>query len=220
MRNDIFTRSEKELLESIGSSAIFQPGRFIYMEGDPADHIYYIRKGRVRVFQSIASGREVTLDVVGEGRIIGESAFTEGQTRPTCVQAVNEVQMIAISSQELQQYLKSEPSLALHFLQQASNTMDRLCNRLNEQCLLNRYGKVASFLLDLTVHNSPEIGAVDGMIPYTHEHIADSLGLRRTTVTTVLREFEEQGWVKSGYRQVKVLNRDALESYIEQQKNK
>lgn len=219
MKNDIFTNAEKELLEKLGGCVLFQPGQLIYMEGDTADNIYYIRKGRVRVFQSIASGREVTLDVVGEGNIIGESAFVEGRTRPTCIQAVNQVQMISIRISDLLSYFKEDPMLALHFLQQYSDTIDRLSYRLQEQCLLNRYGKVASFLLDLTVVDSPERGTVGGIIPYTHEHMADSLGLRRATVTTVLRDFEEKGWIQSGYGQVKILNRDALENFVEEQKN-
>lgn len=219
MKNDIFTKEEKALLERIGSGMLFQPGQMIYMEGDTADNIYYICKGRVRVFQSIASGREVTLDVVGEGNIIGESAFAEGRKRPTCIQAVNQVQMVSIRILDLLSYFQEDPMLALHFLQQYSDTIDRLSYRLQEQCLLDRYGKVASFLLDLTAVDSPERGTVGGIIPYTHEHMADSLGLRRTTVTTVLRDFEEKGWVQSGYGRVRILNRKALEHFVEEQKN-
>lgn len=220
MKKEIFTDHERELLENIGQKQTFPAGQLIYMEGDVADKIYYIYKGRVRVYQSISSGREVTLDVVGEGSIIGESAFVEGCTRPTCIQAVNTVQLVSCKIADLLPYFGSESSLALHFLQQCSNTMDRLSYRLHEQCLLDRYGKIASFLLDLTVTDSPETGTVGGIVPYTHENLADSLGLSRTTVTAVLRNFDEQGWIKSGYGQIKVIDRAAMIEFVENQKKK
>lgn len=218
MKKEIFTVDEKALLENIGQVLNYHPGQLIYMEGDPADKIFYIRKGRVRVYQSISSGKEVTLDVVGAGNITGESAFLKNQTRPTCIQAVNEVQLVAFRVSELLSYFQKDPEFALHFLQQCSNTMDRLCYRLHEQCLLDRYGKVASFILDLTETDSPATGTVGGVIPYTHENVADSLGLSRTTVTAVLRFFEEKGWLESGYRKVKVLDRQALSHFVEEQK--
>lgn len=220
MKNAVFSAEEKALLEQLGAPLHFQPGEMIYAEGDDAASIYYICRGRVRVFQSIASGREVTLDVVGAGSIIGESAFAAGSTRPTCIQAVNAVQLISIRTADLLPYFSHSPALALHLLQQCSNTIDRLCSRLNEQCLLDRYGKIASFLLDLTVQDSPETGTTGGAIPYTHEHIADSLGLKRSTVTSVLREFAQKGWISAGYRQVAITDRRALELFLEEQKNK
>lgn len=218
MNSEVFTPSEKEILENIGQVLNYQPGQLVYMEGDPADRIYYIRKGRVRVYQSISSGKEVTLDVIGAGNITGESAFVPNRTRPTYIQAVNEVQLVMFRVSEILPYFSKEPEFALHFLQQCSNTMDRLCNRLNEQCLLDRYGKIASFILDLTATDAPEMGTVGGSIPYTHEHLADSLGLSRTTVTAVIRDFEERGWLKSGYRHVKILDRKSLTEFVNEQK--
>lgn len=217
MPHDVFTAEEKKLLEEIGSTLLIQPMQIIYFQGDSANQLFYIRKGRVRVFQNTASGREVTLDVVGAGHIIGESAFSANGLRPACIQAVNEVQLVSFRTERLLPYFQTAPLLALHLLQQCSDTMDGLVRRLQEQCLLDRFGKVASFLLSLTAEGSSEMGTMDGMVPYSHEEIADSLGLNRATVTGVLRRFENNGWLQSGYRWVKVLNRSALEDFVRRQ---
>lgn len=190
----------------------------IYMQEDLADLIYYIVKGRIRVFQNISSGREVTLDVVEAGHIIGESAFLPKALRPTCIQAINAVHLIGFRAADMIPYFQSEPQLALHFLQQCSNTIDRLSLRVHEQCLLDRYGKVASFILDITATNSPDKDTEDGNLPYTHENIADSLGLSRPTVTQVLRRFEQNGWITCGYGHVKVVDRQALALFVRQQR--
>lgn len=212
-------RQMEALLEQTGVEITFRMGQMIYMEGDKADRIYYIRKGRVRVFRNISSGREVTIDVVESGHIFGESAFGGDRTRPTCVQAVNRVGLVSCRVKDLLPHFQREPRFALYLLKLSSHTMDRLTERLHDQCLLDRHGKVAKFILDVTSCDSRDKGTAGGMLPYTHENLADSLGLSRTTVTAVLKGFQEKGWLQGGYKFVKVLDREALEQFVEEQKD-
>ncbi len=213
----MFSKREQELLAEMGAPMSLGPGEMLYFKGDPAEKVFFIQKGRLRVFELTPSGREVTLDVVEAGHIIGESAFVANRLRPACIQAVNDVSLISLRAPELLSRLAGEPELAVHFLQQCSDTMDRLAQRLYQQCLLDRYGKVASFILDLTATDSPEKGTVGGNLPYAHAHIADSLGLNRSTVTGVLRFFENNGWIENGYKRLRVKNRAALEEYVRRQ---
>lgn len=213
-----FTSEEEDLFKRIGVTTTVMPGHFIYLSGDRADRVFYILKGRVRVFENISSGREMTLDVIEAGHIFGESAFVEERERPACVQAVNQVTLVSCRIADLLPHFKKEPLLALHLLQMCSDAMDRLTNRMREQCLLDRYGKVASFILDVTASDSEEKGTAGGILPYTHEDLADSLGLSRSTVSLVLKSFEEKGWLLPGYRQIRILDREALQKFIEMKK--
>ncbi len=220
MDGRVFTREEERVLRDMGIVFTVQPGHLVYMKGDPADRVYYILKGRVRIFENLYSGREMTLDVVESGRIFGESAFAPGNLRPACVQAVNKVILVSFRMTDVLSYFRSRAEFALHFLQLCSNTMDHLTARMEEQCLLDRYGKVASFILDVTEQDSVEKGTAGGVIPYTHEDLSVSLGLNRSTVTMVLKEFEKQGCLERGYGYVKVVDRRALEAVVEGQKDR
>ena len=219
MEKKVFTSEEETILQEIGIKFTAQPEHIIYMKGDAADRIYYILKGRVRIFENLYSGREMTLDVAEAGRIFGESAFAENAVRPACVQAVNKVTLVSFRMTDVLPYFRKNAGFALHFLQLCSNTMDRLTARMEEQCLLDRYGKVASYILDETAPDSAEKGTKGGVLPYTHEELSVSLGLNRSTVTLVLKKFENEGWLERGYRLIKVLDRQALEKVIERQKN-
>ncbi len=219
MKERILTPEEEGLLRNVGVTVTFQPGHLIYLKGDPADRVYYILKGRVRVFENLYSGREMTLDVAGAGRMFGESAFAEHSTRPACVQAVNQVTLVSFRIMDILPYFRSSPGLALHFLQLCSATMDYLVDRMEEQCLLDRYGKVASYILNRTAPDSEDMGTRGGILPYTHEDLSVSLGLNRSTVTQVLKKFKEQGWLERGYGYLRVLDRQALEEVVERQKD-
>lgn len=207
------------MLREAGTVFTVQPGHLIYMKGDPADKVYYILKGRVRIFENLSSGREMTLDVAEAGRIFGESAFAEGNLRPACVQAVNKVTLVSFRMVDILPCFRERTQFALHFLQLCSNTMDHLTVRMEEQCLLDRYGKMASYILDETAPDSVEKGTAGGILPYTHEELSVSLGLNRSTVTMVLKKFEEEGWLERGYGFIKVLDRQALQEVVERQKN-
>ncbi len=218
MAGRVLTQEEEKILRDTGIVFTVQPGHFIYMRGDSADKVYYILKGRVRIFQNLPSGREMTLDVAEAGRIFGESAFMGNGVRPASVQAVNRVTLISFRIGDILPYFRMRGELALHFLQLCSNAMDHLTARMEEQCLLDRYGKVASYILDKTEPDSVEKGAAGGVLPYTHEDLSISLGLNRSTVTMVLKEFEEEGWLERGYRYLRVLNRRGLKEVVERQK--
>lgn len=207
----------EESLKSIGAVTMALPGQHIYFKGDTADRLYYIQKGRVRMYDMTESGRELTVNVLEAGFIFGESAFREGNPRPVSVQAVTRTQLISCRISALLKEMSTNSQLTLALFQMCSDGMDRLTFRMKEQCLLDRYGKTASYILDVTSTESEEKGTMGGVLPYTHEDLANALGLNRSTVTTVLRFFEKKHWIKSGYRYFKILDREALSDLVKQQ---
>ena len=71
MGDRVFTPDEEKVLQDIGIRFTVQPGHLIYLKGDMADKVYYIIKGRVRIFENLYSGRVMTIVVVEAGRIFG-----------------------------------------------------------------------------------------------------------------------------------------------------
>lgn len=212
------TKEECDILNNIGTEIHVPGGQHVYMKGDPADRVYYIEKGRVRIYDNVPSGREITVDVIEAGHIFGESAFCSNRTRPVNIEAVTDVTLVVLRPGILTEHMAKYPSLALHLLQMCSDSMDRLMNRVEEQCLLDRYGKTASYLLDVTAVESEEKGTLGGVVPYTHSQLADSLGLNRTTVTAVLKYFEQKKWISCGYGQIRVTDREKLREFVAEQK--
>jgi len=59
-----------------------------------------------------------------------------------------------------------------------------------------------------------EPGVIDETLPYTHEELGVCLNLNRVTVTRVLKEFRESGYIELGQKKIKVINRRGLETVI------
>ncbi|KAA9005474.1 Crp/Fnr family transcriptional regulator [Paenibacillus spiritus] len=200
--------------QQAGNSMGVRPGERIYMQGDQANRLYLITKGRVRVYCISKEGEELTIEIVEKGRIFGESSFLYEATRQTTVDAVNEVELVSCTLESLSPYLNQSKELTFILFQLLSSTCSHLSHQLKRSNLYNRYEKVASFLLDETVYPNKDKGIRENCIPYSHEELAVCLGLNRVTVTKVLNDFKQRGWIDLQYKKVIILNRAALSEFI------
>lgn len=204
---------KKELFhyfEKAGVKTHYHPQDLIYMQEDEAKALYLITKGRVRVYDIAKNGKEITFDVLDRGRIFGESSFIQNACRPTTVSAVNDVELISCQLEDLYPYLKESPDLTISLLQLMNETCNHITKRLKWAQTYNRYEKVAAFLLDLTSSDNIDKDIIDGVLPYTHQEIADSIGLARVTVTKILNEFAEGGYIAMKYGKIKIVDKNGL----------
>lgn len=210
MENYAFSELELHQLEQAGTVQSFAPDEPICFEGDIANDLYIIRRGRVRVMFHSPNGAEITLSILERGKIFGESSFLTHSAHPTSVVAVNPVELIHCSIDLLLDCLRENCMLTKKLLQLCSNTMNQLSYLVHDLCFLNRYGRVASFLLRETQTENPGKGIAKDFLPYTHEEIGWCIGLDRATVTRVLASFKRQQLLETAYRSIRILDRAAL----------
>lgn len=211
---------KKELFhyfEKAGSKVKYNPQDIIYMQEDDATNLYLITKGRVRVYLLSASGEEMTLEILDQGRIFGESSFIQNSSRPTNVTAITNVELISCQLDNLFPYLSESKELTLSLLQLMSQTCDYLSLQVKKAYTYDRYAKVASFLLEQTQTDNPYKDIFSSCLPYSHDEIASIVGLSRVTVTKVLNEFVDKGYIKIQYKKIYIIpeNKQAFsEKYI------
>ncbi|MCD7918584.1 MAG: Crp/Fnr family transcriptional regulator [Clostridiales bacterium] len=209
-----FTDEELERFSQAGYLRRFARNEMIYLEGDVANTLCIIRRGRVRIMFSTPEGEELTVEIVEKGRLFGESSFLSKSLRPTTVTAVTEVELICCTIPQLIPCLCQNPDILTKLLQHCSETMNHLSYSLHSFRFLNRYQRIASFLLTETGTDNPDKEITGQCLPYTHDEIAMCLGLARPTVSQVLKEFERKGCVRCAYGRVYVLDRAALEQAV------
>lgn len=188
----------------------FQRGSMVYVQGDQAPGIYLICKGRVRMFYTSDSGKEITVQIIGEGQLIGESAFLCHANRDTSVLAVNDVEVIACDIEQIFPYMQKNRELNELILRLLLENYSVLCSQLKRLTVYDSAQRVASYLLDQTECDRKELGIVDNTLPYTHEELAVCLNLHRVTVTKILNRFAEHGWVQLRQKRVRLVDREAL----------
>ena len=155
-----------------------------------------------------SNGKEVTMDILQSGDIFGESAFISPSKRPTTIQAMSDVEVIACYPKHLYPYLQQSQDLLINILQSLSQTCDYLTAMIKRSYTYNRYEKVAAFLLDQMDHYHHQ------EITYSHEEIASLLGLSRVTVTKVLNEFVKEKMILIQYKTIIVKDKNKLYSFL------
>lgn len=200
--------------EQVGQKRFYSQNSIIYMQEEKATDLYLITKGRVRVYSLFKDGREMTIEIVEKGRIFGDSSFIQDATRPVCVSAVSDVELISCSLEAMLPYLSLSPALTKLLFQLLSETCQHLSSLLDRSYFYDRYQKVAVFLLEQTRFTNEDKGIRQNELRYSHEEIGECVGLNRVTVTKILNEFQENHWVLLSYKKITILNRDGLESII------
>ena len=175
--------------EKTGKLTAYQPGETIYFQGESADRLYLVKKGRVRVFYVTKAGKELTFEVIEKGKLIGESSFLSHSVYPVSAAAVNQVELLECDLHGLYAYMEESPQLMYVIIQLLSRTCNHLTEQLRRITLYDRYQKIASFLLHETAYPDRDRGVTDDEIPYTHEELALSLGMNRVTVSKVLSQW-------------------------------
>lgn len=194
-----------DYFKQAGTLIKYQPSDIIYMQEDATNNLYLILKGRVRVFLLSKDGQEITLDIIDKGRIFGESSFLLNTSRPVCVSAIDNVELISCNLETLYPTILESKELTLAIMRLLSSTNDHLTNQVKKAYFYNRHEKIAAFLLEQNKKT----------ISYTHEEIASLTGLNRVTVTKILNDFNQYGWIDLAYRKIIITDRNQLINYLD-----
>ncbi|NLI98613.1 cyclic nucleotide-binding domain-containing protein [bacterium] len=86
------------------------PGEAVYKQGEKGREMYFVRKGRIKIFAT-NWGRETLLSTVDEGGFFGENALIDNMPRPHSAVAIEETELLVINEESFQTILTSNPVL-------------------------------------------------------------------------------------------------------------
>lgn len=179
-----------ELLEA-GQKRLFPKNTIVVHEGEPADTLYLVLEGRLRVYVSGEDGRELELNRLGPGEHFGEMMLG-GRVRTASVRTLSPARLCLVSRGEFQRILAEQPALAFHLIQSLIARVTALTERVRSLALMDVYGRVAKILLDSAVPDG-ELQVVPG--PLSQQQIAERIGSSRSMVNRILRDLGEGGYI-------------------------
>jgi CRP-like cAMP-binding protein len=192
----LFARVAEGDLEQIASHLIerrYPRNTTIVEEGLAGDYMYIIREGRVKVTKLSEDGREKILEFLEAGAFVGEMALLERAPRSASVKTLSAVRLLALSRNDFLSLLRRSPDLALAVI-------EVLCGRLrtqNEQASALSFQRVkdrTKGLLQRLARSEHGEGTLSTPT-LTHQQIADMIGTSRETVTRVVKELKQEGWL-------------------------
>ncbi len=167
-----------------------------FCQGDTADAVYYLQKGRARVTVVSQKGKEATLTLLSAGEFVGESSLAAiAGLRLSTATAVNTCTALKISRNEMIRVMHDEPAFADLFLKFLL-ARKHACTQadLVDQLFNSSEKRLARILLLMAEFGKP--GEPETFIPpVTQETLADMIGTTRSRVSFFMNRFRKLGFI-------------------------
>lgn len=195
-----------KILETLAPTLVYQKGSAVYWQGDTAERLYYLKKGRVKIYMTSENGAEKTLRVQSDGGVFGEAAFFDGRPRVSSAKVLEKSEIVAVSREILSAHIQKHPEFAFSLMQALSERVRLLTAQVDSMAFLQADRRIARFLVETVQDRPPCISCTD-------EELGTLVGASRVTVNRVLRRFARLGWLETRYRQIQILRLDALADF-------
>ena len=200
---------ERQKLIERAKRRTYAAGDVVYQEGDPADSLFLVERGRLAVTVTSADGRELTFAVLGENEVFGELALLSSDGhRATTVRALEATDTLAIHRRDFDHLRQRHRAFTELLIDILSQRVHRLSAQLEEALYLPVQTRILRRLVELA--RSYGHGHGPAVIPLTQEDIAGLAGTARATVNRILRAERNRGTVSLEKRRITVLDLDAL----------
>ena len=193
----------------------FSPGTVIFREGDQSDTCYVVAEGHARALREHGDGRTIALARFGPGDIFGELAMFDDEKRSATVEALDDLQALAILGADFRRLLREHPDIAVKLVISLGRRLRAANERLARQSFQTVQSRVASVLTGLVDQARAE-GAGDGdvLVTATQAEVAQLAGSSRESASRFLAVLERAGIVTQGRGKLTVHDPAALQRYV------
>lgn len=196
-----------ELIVKNGVRMTFKPETIVYNFNDDADGLYYIQSGKIRGFYLNEDGDKENVVVFSDKILFGEDIFASPRKRVLGADTVTQSVVYYINRDTLLNLCMQDRAAMSQLLGLFVKKMVVFLNALNAAQQMTSRKKLAQYLLHM--------GTVsENYLDFSHEKIAELIGTSRGLVTRLLNDFEKEGLIRNGYRNISILRMEGLMDII------
>ena len=184
----------------------FKENQSVQAKGEPADGLYGVLSGEVRVSANTFSGDEIVFTRMLPGQWFGEIALLDGGTRTHDAHTLVESELAILPKQAVMDLCASVPEvyqamvlLLCDHCRQAFTAVDDLLVYSPEQRLAKRLLQRAKDSNRLAIEIS-------------QQELGSLIGISRQSTNKILKSWESKGWIVRVYRGLEIINADALQA--------
>lgn len=177
----------------------YRRGEMIFREGEPAERMFLIGQGRVKLSASSAQGGELLIALVGPGQIFGELAVIDRGPRAMDARAMEDSEVFALSSDVFWTLLETNGALARRLLELMARRLRRADKATQDLVFFDAPTRLARRLLELAEEHGVPTGRGDEVrltVRVTQEEMAQMVGVSRGSVNRLIASFAARGWLE------------------------
>lgn len=201
---------EKKLKDFVDGRHVdnYKKRQRIFSEGNHPIRLYYVQKGKVKVFKINDEGKELIIRIVNEGEFFGYTAMFENSVYKENADALEDSAIATMPRNEFEELLHSHPDVSRKFIKLlASDVTDK-----EEQLLHIAYNSLRRKVADalLSVHKTYHMG-FDGDIHLSRENLAALAGTATESLIRTLTSFKAEHLIEIKDGRITILDYSRLE---------
>jgi CRP-like cAMP-binding protein len=204
-----------ELLRGMSQDAIHQfdsitrttkrpRGEWIFVLGDPANSIYLLREGRVKITTFHEDGHEIVHKIIGPNEIFGDVSTVLGIPRTTSAQVLEASLLCEVCRQDFESLLIAYPEMLLQLLKSVGLRLKKAEAQLLNVVCNDVSTRVREALIDLLTLEPGARSDQPVRIGITQQDLANLIGASRQQTWQVLKELEDSSVLRLTYRSILV----------------
>jgi CRP/FNR family transcriptional regulator len=217
-RVGVFSELGRPELEQVAEVAVprsFAAGEVVFREGDESNTAYVVRSGHARAIRQHSDGRILTLANFGPGEVFGELAMFDSDRRSATIEAIDQLDLLAILSADMQRLMREHPDIAVKLVVTLGRRLREVNDRLTRQSFQTVQSRVATVLSELIRDARSEgAGENDVLITATQAEVAQLAGSSRESASRFLATLERAGIITQGRGKLTVHDPGALNRYV------
>ena len=180
----------------------FRKGGIVFSQGDPADAVFYIQKGKLKVTVHSERGKEAVVSILGPGDFFGEACMAGQTQRLVTVSAMTDAAVVRIDKNVMSQMLREDPSFSDLFMSYILHRSMRVQADLIDQLFNSSERRLARLLLILANYGE-EKEPTPILAKISQETLAEMIGTTRSRVSFFMNRFRKLGFISyNGYIEV------------------
>jgi CRP-like cAMP-binding protein len=195
------------------SAAHYQPNQIVYSQGDPADSVFYLHEGKVKVAVVSARGKEVVVAIRGPDEFCGEGALTGELLRVATVTALTACEIVRLERGNLATLFHADAEFADYFLHHLLTRTARVEADLVDQLFNSSEMRLARALVLLANYGNGNPEPIP--IPVNQETLAEMIGTTRSRVNFFMNKFRKLGLID--YNGKLTINKSLLNFVLHQE---
>jgi CRP/FNR family transcriptional regulator, cyclic AMP receptor protein len=166
----------------------------IFSQGDAADAVFYIKKGKVKVAVVSKLGKEAVIALLGIDEFIGEGCLTGQPRRLSTAIAMTDCTTMRVEKSEIQRVIRDEPAFSQIFISHILARNVRVEEDLLDQLFNSTEKRLARLLLLMA--NFGKEGRPEPLIAkISQETLAEMIGTTRSRVSHFMNKFRKSGFI-------------------------
>lgn len=176
------------------SISTHRKNEIIFSQGDAADAVFYIKKGKIKVTVVSKQGKEAVVALLGADEFLGEGCLIGQPLRVAAAVTMSECTVMRVGKTEIQRLLQDDPAFSQMFMSHILARKNRVEEDLVDQLFNSTEKRLARLLLLLA--NFGKEGRPEPIIAkISQEVLAEMIGTTRSRVSHFMNKFRQLGFI-------------------------